>query len=49
MFTSSDRLNKLPLPKKRATVICNYGQIIQCVVTYAIGMYLQLPKINSEI
>jgi hypothetical protein len=49
MFNWSDRLKKLPLPKKRATVIFNYGQIIQCVVTYAIGMYLQLPKINSEI
>ena len=49
MFTSSGRLKKPSLPKKRATVIFNYGQIIQCIATYAIGMYLQLPKINSEI
>jgi len=49
MFTSSGRLKKPTLPKKRATVIFNYGQIIQCIVTHAIGMYLQLPTIFGYI
>ena len=49
MFISYDKeylIKKLPVPRSKRQSF--WGQIMQCIFTYATGMYYYLFKITSE-